>query len=256
MLLKTAIIEIRKQLGIPVEGFPSEEVALAWYKKHYDTAKGRHFINYFGFHYDRLTGYVTFQSETKPHSFRIYKARPLDSSVALDKAAIQLVKEEKIPDWAAPCIRLVILVGELPEDIKIVLPEHLVSPLGQLRVLVHPPKSVSLRGWKKTGELMGLLPGKVDYWKIPGISTTYRPKRQNKKELLYLQALAAYLEAVDERRENEIKGTRGLNEETAVILKNKYGWQREPDSYTVTRYLARAKKIWQISIGSKLRDLK
>ncbi len=134
-----------------------------------------------------------------------------------------------------------------PEELELRFPEYLVIPLGSFRVLVHPAASLSLRPWRKIGEMIGLLPGEVDVWKVPGIITSYGSKRKNKKEELYRQTFFAYMEAIGERRKKEKKGKRGLLVETAEILEKEYGWEDLPDSYTVRRYLDRAQKIWHIS---------
>jgi len=141
----------------------------------------------------------------------------------------------------------VVLVGDLPEEPELRLPEYLIAPLGGFRVLVHPIGSVSLRPWRKIGEMMGLLPGEVDVWKVPGIIISYGSERKNKKEELYRQTLFAYMEAIRERRKKKKKGRRGLLEETAKILETEYGWEDLPDSYTVRRYLDRAQERWHIS---------
>ncbi len=101
-------------------------------------------------------------------------------------------------------------VGEPPEVIEVQLPDHLMAPLWNLRVLVHPAMKLSLRKWRKTGALMGLLPGDIDLWKVPGATTTYSPKRENSNELLYWQTYQAYMEAIEERRLQDIKGKKGL----------------------------------------------
>ena len=170
----------------------------------------------------------------------------MDPEVPLDREVITLAKELNMPDWAAPALRLVLLVGELPEELEFMIPDQLVSPLGGLRVLVHPIGSVSLRRWRKTGEMMGLLPGEIDMWEVPGTIISYSPKRKNKKEWLYWQTLLAYHNAIGERRKRKQKGKRGLLKETAKILEKKYGWEYEYDSYTIRRYLDRAEKIWHI----------
>jgi len=61
------------------------------------------------------------------------------------------------------------------------------------------------------------------------------------------QTFLAYYDAIEQRREKGQKGKRGLLVETAKILKKKYGWEYEHDSYTIRRYLDRAQKIWHIS---------
>jgi hypothetical protein len=247
MLLKTAIIDIRKRLGIPSEGLPSEKEALVWYREHCYCAKGVKFKGLFGFHYQPFQGMFEFDYQSSPDKFSISAPYPLDPEVPLDKAAITLAEELAMPDWAAPALRLVLLVGKIPEELQLRLPEYLIAPLGGFRVLVHPAASVSLRPWRKTGEMMGLLPVDADMWKVPGIITSYGSERKNKKEELYRQTLFAYMEAIGERRRKKKKGGRGLLEETAKILEKKYSWEGFPDSYTVRRYLDRAGKIWHIS---------
>jgi len=149
---------------------------------------------------------------------------------------------------AAPWLRLVILVGEPPDVMEVQTPDHLMAPLGDLRVLVHPTKKLSLRKWRKTGEMMGLLPGEIDLWKVPGVATTYSPKRNNTMEFLYWQTLSAYMDAIGERRMRGQKGKRGLLVDTARILITNYGWKHKEKSYTIRRYLDRAEKLWHISM--------
>ena len=244
---KIAIIEIRQRLGVPLEGFADESKALDWYRDHYHQAKDMHFSGTFGFQYDRRSGYINFEYEIGQDFLKVYAAHPLDNAVPMDKEAMILAEEINIPDWAAPWLRLVILVGEPPEVIEVQVPDHLMAPLGDLRVLVHPVKKLSLRKWRKTGALMGLLPGDIDLWKVPGVTTTYSPKRENSNELLYWQTYQAYMDAIDRRRTNGQKGKKGLLIETAKILVEDYGWQYEEESYTIRRFLDRAEKIWHIS---------
>jgi len=247
MLQKNAIINIRQRLGIPEGGLLGEEEALAWYREHFRQAKGEEMKGTFGFQYDHWSGLINFEYEAGSDFLRVHAPQLLDDEVPLDKEVITLAKELNMPDWAAPVLRVVLLVGELPEKLELKLPDHLIAPLGGFRVLVHPIGSVSLRRWRKTGEMMGLLPAKIDMWKVPGTITSYSPKRENKKELLYLQTLLAYHDAVEQRRMRGQKGKRGLLVETAKILEKKHGWEYFPDSYTVRRYLDRAEKIWHIS---------
>jgi len=248
MLHKTAIADIRERLGIPDEGLPSEKEALAWYKEHLYRAKGVKFKGSFGFHYDPFRGMFDFAYQSSPDELSISAPYPLDPEIPLDKEVITLAQELAMPDWAAPALRLVLLVGKLPEEPEFRLPQYLIAPLGCFRVLVHPAASVSLRPWRKTGEMMGLLPGEVDMWRVPGIITSYGSKRRNKKEELYRQTFQAYYAAIGQRAERGQKGKRGLLVETAKILEKEYGWDYFPDSYTVRRYLDRAEKMWHVSI--------
>jgi len=247
MLQKTAIIKTRQRLGIPDEGLLSEKEALAWYREHFRQTKGEERKGTFGFQYDQRSGLIDFEYGAGLEFIQIHAPLPLDNAVPLDKEVITLAKELNMPDWAAPVLRLVLLVGELPEKLELKLPDHLIAPLGGFRVLVHPIGSVSLRRWRKTGEMMGLLPGEIDMWKVPGTITAYNPKRKNRKEWLYWQTLLAYHDAIGQRRKRGQKGKKGLLVEAAKILEKEYGWDYFPDSYTVRRYLDRAEKIWHIS---------
>jgi hypothetical protein len=240
----SAIIRVRKRLGIPKEGLPDDREALAWYRKHFNQAKGVEFKGSFGFLYQPFQSLFDFDYQSSPDKFSISIPYPLDNEVPLDREVITLAKELNVPDWAAPALRLALLVGKPPEGPEFLIPDQLIVPLGGFRLLVHEVGSVSLRRWRKTGEMMGLLPGKIDMWKVPGTMTSYSPKRKNKKEWLYWQTFLAYAEAIGERRMKKKKGKRGLLIETAKILEKKYGWEDSPDSYTVRRYLDRAGKIW------------
>lgn len=247
MIHKSAIIKIRRRLGIPQEGFSSDKEALAWYQDHYYQAKSKKLGGTFGFQYDRQSGYINFEYEIKPDYLKVYVAHPLDNEVALDSEAMILAEEINIPDWAAPWLRLVILVGEPPEVLDVHVPDHLMAPLGGLRVLVHPATKLSPRKWRKTGVLIGVLPGDIDLWKVPGAMTTYSPKRKNSNELLYRQTYLAYMDAIGERRLLGQKSKKGLLVDTAKILVRDYGWNVAEESYTIRRYLDRAEKIWHIS---------
>ena len=247
MLQRTAIIKTRHRLGIPDEGLLSEKEALAWYREHFRQTKGEEMKGTFGFQYDQRSGLIDFEYKAGSDFLQVHTPQPLNNEVPLDKEVITLAKELNMPDWAAPVLRLVLLVGEIPEKLELKLPDHLIAPLGGFRVLVHPIGSVSLRRWRKTGEMMGLLLGEIDMWKVPGTITSYSSKRESKKELLYWQTLLAYHDAVEQRRKRGQKGKRGLLVETAKILEKEYGWEYFPDSYTVRRYLDRAEKIWHIS---------
>ena len=247
MLQRTAIIKTRQRFGIPDEGLLSEKEALAWYREHFRQTKGEEMKGTFGFQYDQRSGLIDFEYEAGPEFIQIHAPLPLDNAVPLDKEVITLAKELNITDWASPVLRLMLLVGELPEKLELKLPDYLIAPLGGFRVLVHPIGSVSLRRWRKTGEMIGLLLGQIDMWKVPGTITSYSSKRENKKELLYWQTLLAYHDAVGQRRKRGQKGKRGLLVEAAKILEKEYGWDYFPDSYTVRRYLDRAEKIWRTS---------
>ncbi|MBA7486327.1 hypothetical protein ES707_21885 [subsurface metagenome] len=247
MFQKNTIIDIRQRLGISEGGLLSEKEALVWYRNHFRQAKGKDMWGTFGFQYDPWSGLVNFAYKLGRDFLQISAPQPLDDTVPLDREVLTLAKEMNVPEWAAPALRLVLLVGKLPEEPELRLPEYLIVPLGGFRVLVHPVGSVSLRPWRKIGEMMGLLPGEIDMWKVPGTITSYGSKRKNRKEWLYWQTLLAHYDAIYERRKRGQKGKRGLLIETAKILEKEYGWEYEHDSYTIRRYLDRAEKIWHFS---------
>ncbi len=247
MLHKAAIIEVRNRLGIPESGLPDEEKAFAWYKEHYLQSKGEGVSEDLGFEYDRSTGYIYFKYEVGPDYFKIFVPNPLDNDVPLDREASLLAQLENTPDWAAPWYRLLILIGEAPEMVAVQAPEHLIAPVGSLRLLIHSPSPSSSRKWRKAGEMMGTLPSETTYWSAPGISTTFISKRENKREPMYWQVLQAYLEAIENRKKENDNRKKGLLVDTGWILVKKYGWEYCPESYIVRRYLDRAQKIWHYS---------
>ena len=246
MIYKSAIIKIRKHLGIRVKGYSLESKALAWYKKHYFQATGKAFNGSFGFRYSRISGYVDFKYEIGKDFIKVYSVHPLDNIVPLDREAMKLATDTKIPDWAAPCLRIILLVGKPTDTMEPRFPDHLLAPLGSVRLLVHPAKKMSLGKWRKTGMLMGLLPGEIDLWKVPAPATTYSPKRENTMEILYWQTYQAYRKAIKNRRSMGVKGKKGLLVDTANILVEDYSWKIIEKSYTIRRFLDRAEKMWHI----------
>ena len=262
MLRKTAIIDVRKRLSIPESGLANDKEALAWYREHFKQAKGIEFKGTFGFHYNPLQSMFEFDYQSSRDKFSISVPYPLDHEVPLDKEALSLTEKLHLPDWAAPALRLLLLVGNPTEETELGFPEHLIVPLRGYRILVHPAEELSLRPWRKIGEMMSLLPGDKGMREVLGIITSYGSRRKNKKEELYRQTLFAYMEAIGERRMKKIRGERvqggkwGLLVETAKILESKHGWEDVPDSYTVRRYLDRAEKIWHISTRWELIEKK
>ena len=246
MLRKTAIIDVRKRLSIPESGLANDKEALAWYREHFKQAKGIEFKGTFGFHYNPLQSMFEFDYQSSRDKFSISVPYPLDHEVPLDKEALSLTEKLHLPDWAAPALRLLLLVGNPTEETELGFPEHLIVPLRGYRILVHPAGELTLRPWRKIGEMIGLLPGEKGIREVPGIITSYGSERENKKKWLYWQTLLAYSEAIGKRRMKKKRGRRGLLKETAEILKSKYDWEYLPDSYTIRRYLNRAQKRWRI----------
>lgn len=245
---KTAIIkQIRVVFRIPKEGFTSNPEALNWYKEHFRIAKGNDFTGSFGFRYDFFRRQLEFDYNLSPDGFFISYPYPLDMDVPFDREISSLAKELELPKWIAPVLRLVVLMGKLPEELIFYIPSQLIAPIGEFRLLLQPAENVSLRQWRKTGEILGILPTEVDMWHIPGVIQVYGVERKSKKQELYWQTYLAYQEVIGERRAKCRKGKRGILIETARILKDRYNWEGEPDSYTVRRYLDRAENIWYVS---------
>ena len=247
MIHKTAISEVRKRLGIPEVGMPDAKTALRWYKEHFRDATRVKFKGSFGFCYQPGSNRLDVEYKSNPKGIWIAAPSPIDQRIPLDREVAAIASEAKLPEWAAPALRLVVLIGELPENLELLVPHRFISPLGIWRVLVHPVNNVSTRDWRETGEMLGVLPSEVDMWQVPGIMTIYEKKRKNAKRQLYQQTLLAYCDAIAERRKRNKKGTWGILIETARILKGNYGWEYQVDSYTVRRYLDRAEKMWHIS---------
>jgi hypothetical protein len=97
MLLKSAIIDIRKYLGIPEAGLGSEKEALAWYRDHFKQAKGEDLQGTFGFHYNHRSRLIDFEYKISFNSLQIYAPQPLDDAVPLDNKALTLASETDIP---------------------------------------------------------------------------------------------------------------------------------------------------------------
>ena len=100
-------------------------------------------------------------------------------------------------------------------------------------------------------EMKDRILGEADNSKI-GISQGYLGDRQRKNMPLYFDVIRAYSDWVEMKREKEREGievsSRGYLKWIAKRLVSKYDWDNAPSSYTVLRYLDRAKKIWNINI--------
>lgn len=245
---KTAkIIYIRDTFEIPKEGFASKKEALEWYKNHFKIAKGKEFVGGFGFSYEFSRRSLEFDYELRPDGMFIACAAPLDPDVPFDREVSTLATQLELPKWLAPASRLIVLMGKLFDDEIPNIPFWLMAPLGNFRLLVYPERNVSLRKWRKIGELLGVLPSKPSLWETQGVMQGYGEEKWGKKEELYWQTLQAGVEAVNIRLQQGRKGKRGLLQDTAKVLTGKYGWKEwEVDSYKVSRYLKRAKQRWHI----------
>ncbi len=226
---------------------PDAKTALRWYKEHFRDAIGVNFKGSFGFCYQPGADVIDVEYKSSPKGIWIAAPSLIDQSIPLDREVAAIASEAKLPEWAAPALRLVVLIGELPEKLELRVPHLFISPLGDWRVLVHPACNVSTRDWRETGEMLGVLPGGVDMWQVPGTITIYEKKRKNARRQLYQQTLLAYHEVIAERRKRKKKGRWRILKETAILLKENYGWKLEEDSYTIRRFLDRAEKLWHIS---------
>jgi len=241
------IKQIRHAFGIREEGFSSKHEALDWYREHFRVAKGSDFTGSFGFRYDFSTSCLEFDYDLRPDGFFVASPYPLDIDIPFDREVSALAEELEVSEWLAPALRLVVLMGELFDDETPYVPLWLMAPLGQFRLLVHPGGNVSLRNWRRTGELLGVLPSKPNLWQTLGVMQGYGKEKWGKKEELYWQTLQASLKATNIRLQQGKKGKRGLLQDTAKVLIEQYGWNEwEVDSYKVSRYLKRAKERWHI----------
>jgi hypothetical protein len=71
--------------------------------------------------------------------------------------------------------------------------------------------------------------GNADIWQVPGTITIYEKKRTNARRQLYQQTLLAYHDVIAERRKRKKKGRWRILKETAILLKENYGWKLEED---------------------------
>ncbi len=74
--------------------------------------------------------------------------------------------------------------------------------------------------------------------------------RQRKNLPQYLDVSLAYGDWIEMKRAKKREGTiaskKGYLKWIAKRLVDKYGWDSTPNSYTVCRYLERARNIWSI----------
>lgn len=250
MQQKTAkFIEIRRMFRIPKEGFATEREASDWYRAHYKVAKGTDFAGSFGFRYV-FPGHsqLEFDYRVSPEGFFIAYPHPLDNAIPFDREVSALAKEVRLPEWKAPALRLVVLMGGPFDNEVPYIASWLIAPIGQFRLLFHPASTMSLRQWRRMGEFVGVLPSKPDLWQVPGITQGYGDQKWGKKGESYWETQMAYMEVVGIRRQQGRKGKRGILQDTAKRLEEEYGWEYAPDSYTIRRYLDRAQKIWHMTM--------
>ena len=88
-----------------------------------------------------------------------------------------------------------------------------------------------------------------------GINQGYLGERKNRNIPRYFDVYRAYGDWVEMKREKEHKGSKvsrkGYLKWIAQRLVEEYGWESIPTSYTVLRYLKRAKKVWDFPFADE-----
>jgi hypothetical protein len=248
MDISAKILSIRHGLGIPANGFPNESEALDWYRDHYEKAKGIPLKSGFGYRFE-VTGRRSIQFDDEydydSGKLSLNYIPEIDKQVPLDVQALSLALDSGIDPVSAPALRLPILVGYPKESLPLI-PSYISAAMGGARLLMHPPSVV-------TDEMRRQIldePGPFS----TGINQGYLGERENKNMPRYFDVYRAYGDWVAMKKEKERKGTivsrKGYLKWIAQRLVNEYGWESIPESYTVCRYLDRARKVW----GSPFRD--
>ena len=241
MSIFAKIILIRQELGIPEDGFPNESTALEWYREHYQEAKGTTLRGGFGYRFEETGRSIEFDYEYDYDSgkFSLNFIPPIDKKVPLDKHARSLARDGGIDLVNAPALRLPILVGYPKESLPLI-PSYISASMGAARVLMQPPSVV-------TGEMRRQIldePGPFS----TNINQVYLGERKNKNMPRYFDVYRAYGDWIAMKREKERKGTivsrKGYLQWMGKRLVKEYDWESIPSSYTVCRYLDRARKVW------------
>ncbi len=241
MEINAKILSIRHRLGIPAKGFPNESEALDWYRDHYEKAKGIPLRSGFGYRFEEFRRSIEFDYEYDYDSGKLSLnfIPPIDKQVPLDKHALSLAQDSGIDPVSAPALRLPILVG-YPKDSLLLIPSYISVDMGGARLLMHPPSIISNELRRQILDESGPF--------STGINQGYLGERKNKNMPRYFDVNRAYGDWVAMKREKERKGTKvskkGYLKWIAQRLVREYGWESIPASYTVLRYLERAKKVW------------
>jgi hypothetical protein len=248
MEINAKIISIRRNLGIPVNGFPNEREALDWYRYHYKKAKGISLRSGFGYRFEEFRRNIEFDYEYDYDSGKLSLnfIPPIDKQVPLDKQALSLARGGGIDLVSAPALRLPILVG-YPIDSLPLIPNYISAAMGGARLLMHPPSIV-------TDELRRQIMDESGPFST-GINQGYLGERKNRNMPRYFDLYRAYGDWVEMKREKERNGSKvsrkGYLKWIAQQLVTEYGWESKPASYTVLRYLERAKKFWDFDFADK-----
>jgi hypothetical protein len=246
MDIKTAkkITSIRLQLHIPAEGFQDEKQSLAWYKQHYQQAKGSPFLGDLGYRFDltRRSLMPDFEYDDVTGHFSISSVPPIDGDVPFDQHILSLAQSMKIDHYNAPALRLIVLMGRVHERMP-EIPNWILISLGSFRLLAQSPGAVSEKEKEHLLDASKPMSGNliIGYWQ----------KRKRKKIGSYLQVFMAYSNWIYEKRQRQNRGEKvskkGYLVWIAKRLVDNYGWKSQPSSYTVKRYLDRARVLWDMS---------
>ena len=251
------ILDIRRNICIPLDGFQTYQEALDWHKKHFRIHKGRVFEYQLGYKFD-YTGRsleYDFIQNTKGISFSAIPE--LDNDVPLDKSIADLIESSDIEEWKGPAMRAIVLMGQSISSGGIPpIPEWLSVEISGFRLLLSMNDLKSLREWRKLGERSGFLKSGEEKKETSGslIIGYGSSRRWGVKEKQYWDVFCAYRDVLDDRIEAKLegkpqKGKRGLNIEIGDKLIEIYKWNKyDIDSYTISRYLKRAKTRWYASI--------
>jgi len=241
MDISAKILSIRRELGIPANGFPNESEALDWYRDHYEKTKGIPLKCGFGYRYSYPMTSIEFDYEYDYDSRKLSLnfIPPIDKKVPLDTHVLSLARGSGIDLVNASALRIVILVGT-PNSTLPLIPSYISAAMGAARVLMHPPSVVTDEMRRRILDELGPF--------STGINHGYLGERKNKNMPRYFDVYRAYGDWVEMKREKERKGTKvsrkGYLKWIAQRLVKEYGWESIPTSYTVLRYLERATKVW------------
>ena len=248
MEISAKILLIRHRLGIPANGFPNESEALDWYRDHYEKAKGIPLKSGFGYRLEEFRRSIEFDYEYDYDSGKLSLTfiPPIDKQVPLDKHALSLARDSGIDLVSAPALRIPILVG-YPNNSLPLIPSYISVSMGGARLLMHAPSII-------TNELRRQILDESRPFSS-GINQGYLGERKNKNMPRYFDVYRAYGDWVGMKREKERNGTKvsrkGYLKWIAQRLVNEYGWESIPNSYTVLRYLKRAKKVWDFPFADE-----
>jgi len=214
---------------------------LDWYKQHYQKAKGEPFRGRFGYRFNppRNSLDLDYTYDYVTGLFSITSVPPLDYKVPLDKCILSLANSARIDVYSAPALRLVVLIGRVQDSLPYIA-NYVFAPIGTFRLLAQSPQVLDNERRKQLLDDLRR--------PSPGIFQGYFESRKRQKMRLYWQVIQACLDWICDRRERIRLGKKapkkGYLQWIAKKLVKDYGWKSQPESYTVLRYLDRARELW------------